>query len=41
MVQKMKMTVFWLVVQCSLVNVTDVSELLTAFIIRADDNVTL
>jgi hypothetical protein len=32
---RMKMALFWVVAQCSLVEVTDVSEMLPASIIRA------
>jgi hypothetical protein len=31
----MKMTVFWDVAPCSMIKLTDVSEVLTAFIVRA------
>jgi hypothetical protein len=34
----MKMAVFWIVAQCSLVEVTDVSEVLSASIIREIDD---
>jgi hypothetical protein len=32
---RMKIALFWIVIPCSLVEVTDVSEVLAAFIIRA------
>jgi hypothetical protein len=35
MVASMKVAVFWVVALCSLVEVTDISEVLTASIIRA------